>query len=62
MNAMKEHGLYFDRSYYEYGDFWKGAAKRFADRIISGELERPEAVVCGNDISAVELTEELMKS
>lgn len=60
MNAMKEHGLYFDRSYYEYGDFWKGAAKRFADRIISGELERPEAVVCGNDISAVELTEELI--
>lgn len=60
MNSMKKNGLHFDRSYYEYGDFWKAAAKNMAGRIISGELERPEAVVCGNDASAIELSKELI--
>ena len=60
MNSMKKHGLYFDRSYYEYGDFWIEAAKKFAARIISGKLERPEAIVCGNDISAIYLSKELI--
>lgn len=60
MIAMKNHGLYFDKSYYCYGDFWKTKSKEFANKIISGELERPEAIVCGNDVMAVTITETLI--
>lgn len=59
-NSMKKHGLYYDKSYYQYGDFWTESAKKLAEKIISGELERPDAVVCGNDVSAIQLTRSLM--
>jgi len=52
-DQMMEHGLYFDESYYCYGTFWVDSAAAYAQRIISGELSRPEAVVCGNDASAM---------
>lgn len=55
--SMKKHGLYYDRKSCIYGDFWEDAAKSLAERIISGELEKPDAVVCGNDHSAIILTE-----
>lgn len=54
-NSMKKHGLYYDRSCCIYGDFWKDAAKELAEKIISGEMERPDAVICGNDVSAISL-------
>ncbi len=53
--SMKKHSLSCDRSMYEYGDFWHNAADDLAKRIISGKLERPEAIVCGNDIMALRL-------
>lgn len=59
-NAMKKHKLTINRSYYEYGDFWLDAPKKFAGRIINGELEMPEAVVCGNDLMAVQLSKTLI--
>lgn len=59
-NSMKKHGLYYDKSFYYYGDFWTESAKKLAEKIVSGELERPEAVVCGNDASAIQLTKSLM--
>ncbi len=58
-SSMKNHGLYYDKSSCIYGDFWKDAAKELAERIISGSLPRPEAVVCGNDFSAIALVEAL---
>lgn len=58
-SSMKNHGLYCDKSSCIYGDFWKDAAKELAERIISGSLSRPEAVVCGNDFSAIALVEAL---
>lgn len=54
-NSMKKHGLYYDRSCCIYGDFWKDAAKKLAEKIISSSIERPDAVVCGNDVSAMSL-------
>ncbi len=51
-DAMNKHGLYYDKSYYRYGDFWHDAAIHLAEDILSGNLPRPDAVVCGNDISA----------
>lgn len=58
-DSMKKHGLFFDRTYIEYGDFWHEAADNYAKKIISGELDRPEAVVCGNDVMAIRLTNAL---
>ena len=57
-NSMKKHGLYYDRSYCYYGDFWREAAKNLAKRMVRGEIERPEAIVCGNDYMAISLAEE----
>lgn len=61
LRSMKKHGIAVGKSWYEYGDFWHDAAENMARRIISGELERPEAVVCGNDISAIQLCNTLME-
>lgn len=60
-NSMKNHGLNCDKNCCFYGDFWKAAAEELAAKIIKGEIERPEAVVCGNDVSAITLTEMLIK-
>ena len=46
-DAMKEHGLYFDRSYWQHGDFWKRSARKMADEIADGILAKPEAILCG---------------
>lgn len=54
-DAMTAHGLYYDRSYWQYGDFWKKSARKMADEIADGLIPRPEAIICGNDITAAEL-------
>lgn len=59
-NSMKRHGLYCGKTFCFYGDFWKDAPKRFASDIINEVIGRPEAVVCGNDIMAAELTNALI--
>ena len=61
-DQMTEHGLYFDESYYSYGTFWIDCAIEYAEKIVSGRLSRPEAVVCGNDAMAAALINELMNS
>lgn len=59
--VMQRHDLYYDESYYAYGDFWRDYPVAYAQRIISGELSKPEAVVCGNDVMADALIAELRK-
>ena len=44
-----------------YGDFWKSAAAELSEKIARGEIKRPEAVVCTNDIMAVTLCQELQR-
>ncbi len=44
-----------------YGDFWRYAAANLAEKIASGEMKCPEAVVCTNDIMAVALCQELQR-
>lgn len=58
--SMKKHKLKYDSSSCFYGDFWKNAPVDLADKILKGELEKPDAIVCGNDVMAVALTERLM--
>ena len=59
-NSMKRHGIKIEKEWCEYGDFWTEAPKKYARRILSGELERPEAIVCGNDVMAITLTKLFM--
>lgn len=61
LRSMKKHGLPIDKSYYSYGDFWINSAVELAQRILSGKLEKPDAVVCGNDIMAASLSDTLIK-
>ena len=61
-HVMQRHGLYYDDSYYAYGDFWRNAPVQFAQHLISGELAMPEAVVCANDIMADALIAALEKA
>lgn len=58
--AMEKHGLEVKDSYIFYGDFWENAAKELASDIAEGKIERPEAVVCGNDSMAISLTNALI--
>lgn len=51
-SAMKAHGLFYDKSFFEYGDFWINSPVAFADKILHGKLPKPDAVMCGNDIMA----------
>lgn len=59
--TMKKYRLYFDPSYYAYGDFWKDAPAEFGRRILEHELDAPEAVMCANDIMAETLVSVLRK-
>ena len=61
-HVMQRHGLYYDESYYTYGDFWRDAPVQYAQRLISGELTMPDAVVCANDIMADALIAALEKA
>ncbi|MBQ8297480.1 MAG: substrate-binding domain-containing protein [Ruminococcus sp.] len=60
LRSMKKHGLPIEKSYYEYGDFWYHSGAEFAQSIISGKLEKPDAIVCANDIMAASLAENLI--
>lgn len=59
--SMKKHNLPYDKSCCIYGDFWTGAAEALAARIINSEIARPDAVVCGNDYSAIALISALSR-
>ena len=61
-HVMQRHGLYWDDSYFTYGDFWRNAPAAYAQRLIRGELAMPEAIVCANDIMADALTAALNKA
>lgn len=62
LRSMKNHHINIYKSYYYYGDFWTGASAELAKKISNGTLEKPDAVVCGNDISAIALSERLTNS
>ncbi|MBR5683753.1 MAG: substrate-binding domain-containing protein [Ruminococcus sp.] len=54
-DALSENGLEIRQDHIFYGDFWIGKAVEFAEKIVSGELPRPQAIVCGSDYMALQL-------
>ena len=53
--AMDEAGLPYDESCILYGNYWRDIPHRAALDIAEGRLEKPDGIVCGSDIMAVEL-------
>lgn len=58
-SAMEAHHLPYDESQIFHGAFWYTNGEALADRIISGELEMPEAVICASDHIAIGLINRL---
>ncbi|MDO5560229.1 MAG: substrate-binding domain-containing protein [Oscillospiraceae bacterium] len=56
-DSMKKHKIPYNRSWYFYGDFWTSSVVEIAYDILNGNIEKPEAIVCGNDIMAKTLTD-----
>lgn len=57
---MQAEGLPDAREKVFYGNFWYTGGEAFADRLLSGELALPDAVVCANDFMAIGLTNRLI--
>ncbi|MDO4864715.1 MAG: GGDEF domain-containing protein, partial [Ruminococcus sp.] len=57
---MKAEGLEVSQENVFYGNFWYTGGEEFANRILSGEVAMPEAVVCANDYMAIGLANRLM--
>lgn len=57
---MKAEGLDASHDNVFYGNFWYTSGEEFADRIISGEVAMPDAVVCANDFMAIALANRLI--
>lgn len=53
-NAHKPEGEYIF-----YGDFWYSGGAALADRIISGEIHKPDAIICASDHMAIGLANRL---
>ena len=60
-NAMASHHLEIPEGYIIYGDFWKQAALDLAEKIVLGQIEKPEAVVCCCDTVAITLCNRLIE-
>lgn len=58
-DALLAHGITPNPAYEFYGDFWKPYAEAFADRLASGELPMPDAVVFAGTIPAKTCIERL---
>ncbi len=59
-NSMKNHNLHYDKNCYFYGDFWTEFSTELADKILKGEIPKPDAIACANDIMAVTICERLI--
>lgn len=57
---MQTEGLDASRENVFYGNFWYTGGEAFADRLLSGELSMPDAVVCANDYMAIGLADRLI--
>ncbi len=60
LKQMKEEGLEASVEDVFYGNFWYTSGEEFANRILSGELAKPDAVACANDYMAIGLANRLI--
>ena len=60
-DAMAEAGLPVQENRIFYGNFWREIPAQIGQKIVSGELESPDAVVCASDVMALALIEALQE-
>ncbi|MBQ6675266.1 MAG: GGDEF domain-containing protein [Ruminococcus sp.] len=54
--VIKENGIEFDESMLSYGDFWAKPSREAAEELCSRD-ELPEAVICANDVMAINVND-----
>ncbi len=60
-NELERRGLPIEEAHIFYGDFWYTSGTELAERILSGELEKPDAVICASDHMALGLMNRLIR-
>ena len=61
--VLKENNIPFDSSMISYGDFWADPCRiAMAELLKRSADEMPEAIICGNDIMAITVTEMLIEA
>ena len=58
--SLKKHGYEIKDENIIFGDFWKPAAQRLAKEITGGKRPVPDAIVCANDVMAMNLCNALI--
>ncbi len=58
---LEERGLEFDENKVFPGDFWYDSGEQLAERIYTGQLEIPDAVICASDHMAIGLMNKLIQ-
>jgi len=61
-DALATRGIPYDEKNVFYGDFWYFGGAALAMRIISGEIPRPQAVICASDHMAIGLVNRLTEN
>ena len=61
LEECERHNIKIDDSKIFMGDFWYTSGTALADRIVSGKLEMPDAVICASDHMALGLANRLVK-
>ncbi len=60
LDGMEQCGREVKEEEVFFGDFWYSSGQQLAERIISGELAMPDAVICGSDHMAIGLANALI--
>lgn len=59
IEALENNGIPHSEEDVIYGNFWMDSAQDLARRILSGEIPKPDGVVCANDMMAIALCDAL---
>lgn len=60
-NEIESHGICVSDDQIFYGDFWYSSGENLADRIASGEVACPEAIICASNHMGLGLLNRLIK-
>lgn len=61
-DTMSERGFEVSEDNVFYGDFWYSSGYALADKIISGEVHKPEAIICASDHMALGVVNRLSEN
>ncbi|WP_175444938.1 MULTISPECIES: GGDEF domain-containing protein [unclassified Ruminococcus] len=61
-NELERRGMELRDDHIFYGNFWYNGGEELAEKIISGEVPMPDAVICANDHMAIGLVNKLLKN